>query len=158
MALPRLFHVNRDSQAADAALLAMRLIASLTLFSCSGIPKLFHLSSLLSTGSDPLGVGVLAPAAMIYAAFALGVCPLLVASGVATRYAALFTAISLAGTFFLIDRALPTNLLDPGHNSHPEVIWLFMAAYVALIFTGAGRYSLDNILSASSRDADPHPA
>jgi putative oxidoreductase len=153
MALPKLFEVNDDSRAADIALLVMRIIAGLTLFSCSGASKLFHLDSLLSSRVDPLGAGSLAPAAMIYAAFALGVCTLLVVAGFATRYAALFTVISLAATFFLIDHSLSTNLLDPGHNSHPEVTWLYMCAFLALVFTGPGRYSLDWILSKSSHQA-----
>jgi putative oxidoreductase len=152
MALPKLFQVNADSGAADAALLTMRTVAGLTLFFCSGVPKLFHLGSLISSGSDPLHLGSLAPAAMICAAFALGICTLLVVVGLATRYAALLIAISLMGTFFLIDRALPTNLLDPGHNSHPEVIWLYMSAYCALAFTGPGRFSMDRIIAKSSSD------
>jgi putative oxidoreductase len=147
MKLPNLFHVNEDSGSAHVALLSLRIIAGATLFAYSGAPKLFHLSHLLSSGSDPLGVGALAPAATIYAAFALGVCPLLVVFGLATRYAALFTTLSLAGTFFLIDRSLSTNLLDPGHNSHPEVMWLYMTSFLALMITGPGRYSLDRIVS-----------
>jgi putative oxidoreductase len=153
MTLRKLFLVNEDSQTADAALLAMRIIIGLTLFSCSGAPKLFHLAVLLSSGADPLGVGALAPLAMLYAAFSLGICTLLVVVGFATRFAALCSSISLAGTFFLIDHSLSTNLLDPGHNSHPEVTWLYMAAYFALIFTGPGRYSLDRIVSKSSTRA-----
>jgi putative oxidoreductase len=154
MVLPKLFHVNEDSRTADTALLSLRIIAGLSLFAYSGAPKLFHLSSLLSSGSDPLSVGSLAPAAMIYAAFALGICTVLVVVGLATRYVALFTTISLAATFFLIDHSLSTNLLDPGHNSHPEVMWLYMTMYFALIFTGPGRYSVDRILSAPSRRAE----
>jgi putative oxidoreductase len=153
MALPKLFQVNEDSPTADVALLAIRILAGLTLFVSSGAPKLFHLPSLLATNFDPLKVGALAAPALIYAVFALGICTLLVLVGLATRYAALFTTVSLAGTFFLIDHSVPTNLLDPGHNSHPEVMWLYMMAYFALIFTGPGRYSLDRILSKPSRTA-----
>jgi putative oxidoreductase len=158
MALPKLFQVNHDSPAADAALLAMRIIVGLTLFAYSGAPKLFHLGSLLSPGSDPLKLGAGAPVAMIYAAFALGICTLLVVLGLATRYAAFFTTVSLAATFFLIDHSLSTNLLDPGHNSHPEVTWLYMSAFFAMTFTGPGRYSLDRYISESSRQAKHEPA
>jgi len=158
MAIPKLFQVNHDSPAADAALLAMRIIVGLTLFAYSGAPKLFHLGSLLSSGSDPLKLGAGAPVAMIYAAFALGICTLLVVLGLATRYAAFFTTVSLAATFFLIDHSLSTNLLDPGHNSHPEVTWLYMSAFFAMTFTGPGRYSLDRYISESSRQAKHEPA
>lgn len=147
MALPKLFLVNRDSKTADLALLVIRILAGLTLFVNSGVPKLFHLSSALS--EDPLHIGALAAAAMIYAAFALGVCTLLVLVGLATRYAALFATISLAGTFFLIDRSLSANLFDPGHGSHGEIIWLYLAEYIGLVIAGPGRYSLDHFLSRS---------
>ena len=158
MAIPKLFQVNHDSPAADAALLAMRIIVGLTLFACSGAPKLFHLGNLLSSGSDPLKLGAVAPAAMVYAAFALGICTLLVVLGLVTRYAAFFTTISLAATFFLIDHSLSTNLLDPGHNSHPEVTWLYMSAFFAMIFTGPGRYSLDRFFLESLRQEKHEPA
>jgi putative oxidoreductase len=150
MSLPKLFHVNHDSPAADLALLSMRIIVGLTLFNYSGAPKLFHLPALISSGSDPLRTGALASASMIFATFALGICTLFVVVGLATRYAAFFTTISLAGTFFLIDHSLSTNLLEPGHNTHAEVTWLYMSAYFALIFTGPGRYSLDSVLSKTS--------
>lgn len=150
MSLPKLFHVNHDSPTVDVALLVMRIIVGLTLFNCSGAPKLFHLSAFISSGTDPAGVGALAAVSKIFAMFALGICTLFVVAGVATRYAAFFTAISLAGTFFLIDHALPTNLLDPGHNTHAEVVWLYMSAYFALLFTGPGRFSVDRILSRAS--------
>jgi len=148
MALPKLFQVNEDAPTTDWALLVVRIIVGYNLFLNSGVPKLFHLSS--AVGIDALGLGgSLAAPAMVYAAFALGICPLLVFFGLCTRYAAFFTTISLAATGLFIDHALTLNYLDPGHNSHPEVIWLFFSAYLVLIFTGPGRFSLDQIISGS---------
>ena len=158
MALPGLFEVNQDSPAASAALLAMRIIAGLTLFVSSGASKLLHLPGLIATNADPLHVGSLAAPAMIYAAIALGICTLLVAVGLATRYAALLTAISLAATGLVIDKALTLNYLDPGHNSHPEVTYLYFVTFVAMVFAGSGRYSLDRIISRSRRSAQPAAA
>lgn len=152
MAIPKLFQVNEDSPTTDWALLILRIIIGYNLFLNSGLPKLFHPSAVL--GLDALGVGnSLAGPAMIYAMFALGICPVLVFLGLATRYAAFFAMISLAATGIFIDRFFTLNYLDPGHNSHPEVIWLFFSAYLAVIFTGPGRYSLDRIFSKSSRQA-----
>jgi putative oxidoreductase len=148
MALPKLFHVNEDSPAADWALLAIRILAGLTLFNFSGAPKLFHLSNVMAI--DVLSLGGLAPLAMLYAAFALGICTLLVFVGLATRFAAFCTAVSLAATGLFVDHALSLNYLDPGHNSHPEVIWLYFSVYLVLIFTGPGRFSLDKLISRSS--------
>ena len=114
--------------------------------------------ALIATNADPLHVGSLAAPAMIYAAIALGICTLLVAVGLATRYAALLTAISLAATGLVIDKALTLNYLDPGHNSHPEVTYLYFVTFVAMVFAGSGRYSLDRIISRSRRSAQPAAA
>lgn len=149
MALPKLFQVNQDAPTADWALLIVRFIVGYNLFLNSGAPKLFHLSSVIQVDALGLGDGLAAPA-MIYAAFALGICPLLIFFGFATRYAAFFATISLAATGLFIDHALTLNYLDPGHNSHPEVVWLFFSTCLFLIFTGPGRFSLDRIFSDSS--------
>lgn len=153
MAMSRLSQVNQDAPATDWAILIVRIVAGYNLFLNSGVPKLLHLSALMQV--DALGIGrSLAAPAMIYAAFALGICPLLVFFGVATRYAAFFSMISLAATGLFIDHALTLNYLDPGHNSHPEAIWLFFSTYLVLIFTGPGRFSLDGIFSGSFRALD----
>ncbi len=149
MALPKLFHVNQDSPTADWALLIVRILIGYNLFLNSGLPKLLHLSSLMEANVE--GLGSLSAVVMLYAAFALGICPLLVFIGLATRYAAFFAMIALAGTGIFIDHFFTLNYLDPGHNSHPEVVWLFWACYLAVIFTGPGRFSLDRIISRSSR-------
>lgn len=156
MALPKLFHVNEDSRTTDVALLVIRLLAGSTLFLSSGAPKLFHFSAQLV--GDPLHAGALAVPAMVFAAFALGICTLLVLVGLATRYAALFTTLSLAATLFVIDHALTLNYLDPGHNSHPEATWLYLVTFLVLVFAGPGRISLDRILSKSSAKAQPATA
>jgi uncharacterized membrane protein YphA (DoxX/SURF4 family) len=153
MGLRGLFAVNTDAPATSAALVALRLLTGVTLFAESGAPKLANLPVLLSSHTDPLHVNALAPIAMAYAAIALGICTLLLAAGFATRCAALLVAVSLAGTFFGVDHALQANLLDPGHNSHPETIWLYMTIVASLILTGPGRYSLDWIATRKWKQA-----
>ena len=148
MTFPKLFQVNRDSSAANVALLILRVQIGVTLFCMSGYPKLFHFAA----QGDPLHLGALAVPAMLYATFALGVCSFLVVVGLATRYAAFFTTVSLAVTFFLIERGpLTTNPLTPGHDTHPEVTFLYMVMFLAVIFTGPGRYSFDQQVSNKAR-------
>jgi len=84
MALPKLFQVNQDAPTADWALLIVRIIVGYNLFLNSGVPKLFHLSSVMQVDALGLGSGLAAPA-MIYAAFALGICPLLIFFGFQVR-------------------------------------------------------------------------
>jgi putative oxidoreductase len=157
MALPKLFHVNDDAPTTDWALLIVRLIIGYNLFLNSGLNKLLHLSSMMRV--DTLGIGdSLAGPAMVYAAFALGICPLLVFFGLATRYAAFFSMVSLAATGIFVDHVFTLNYLDPGHNSHPEIVWLFFSMYLVVVFTGPGRFSLDGILSQSTRQARPASA
>lgn len=147
MALPKIFHVNDDAPTASLALLAIRFLAGLTLFVNSGLPKLAHLSQLANVPRGALPFGGLFAVALGFATLALGPGTLLLTLGLATRYAAAAVSLSLAGTFFVIDHALTLNLLDPGHNSHPEVIWLYMMLTVALVLAGPGRYSLDQLLT-----------
>jgi len=147
MALPKLFQVNQNAKTTDVALLITRLLVGITLFLASGAPKLAHLSSNLGSTDDSLHLGGFFPAAVIIATLALGICTLLVVVGLATRYAALLITLSLAGTGLLVDHVLTLNYLDPGHNSHPEVVWLYFTIALALVFTGPGRYSVDRLLS-----------
>ena len=147
MALPKLFQVNQNAKTTDVALLITRLLVGITLFLASGAPKLAQIPSILSPSADLAGLGGLAVPALIVSTFALGICTLLVVVGLATRYAALLITLSLAGTGLLIDHALRLNYLDPGHNSHPEVVWLYFTIALALVFTGPGRYSVDRLLS-----------
>ena len=141
---------GEDAPLTHVALAVARLLAGGTLFVESGWPKLLHLPALLAGRVDPLHLGVLAPLAMLYAALALGPGALLVVVGLACRWAALLVVISLAGTFFGIDHVLLVNLLDPGHNTHPEVIGLYLATMAMLALSGPGRYSLDGILTGQS--------
>jgi putative oxidoreductase len=147
MEIPKLFHVNHDAKTTDVALLISRLLIGITLFLFSGAPKLANLPNLFTSANNQDVASGLLTAATLYATFALGICTLLVVLGLATRYAALLVTISLAGTGLLIDHALTLNYFDPGHNSHPEIVYLYATAFLALIFTGPGRFSLDRLLS-----------
>jgi putative oxidoreductase len=150
MALPKLFQVNQDAPTTDWALLITRIIIGYNLFLNSGLPKLLHLSAIQM---NIQAFGSFSVPARLFAVFALGVCPVLVFFGLATRYAAFFAAISLAGTGIFFDHFFTLNYLDPGHNSHPEVVWLFFSFYMMIIFTGPGRFSLDRAILKSSGGA-----
>jgi putative oxidoreductase len=84
---------------------------------------------------DPIGIGVLP--SLLYAAFADGICTVLLIVGLGKRWAALFSFINIAV-------AWPSCI---GHEGeHGELIVLYLSIMLALMLPGAGSYSLDKRL------------
>lgn len=71
-------------------------------------------------------------------------CPLLLVVGAYTRFAALGAAITMGVAFFIVHGA---KLSGPGSG---EMAFLYFVAYIALLFTGGGRFSLDAKLGAKA--------
>jgi putative oxidoreductase len=85
---------------------------------------------------DIIGIGSMT--ALILVIFAEVVCAAMIMVGWYTRFAALSLAITMAVAFFLAHGAS----LAPGAHSG-ELAFIYLAASVALLFAGAGRFSLD---------------
>ncbi len=71
------------------------------------------------------------------AVFAEVVCSALLIAGLFTRFAALMLAITMGTAFFFVHKS---NLVDPGSG---ELAMVYLIAYVTLLFTGAGKISVD---------------
>ena len=138
----------------DAGLLVLRL-AGLGLAVFHGWPKLAALVSGTSRFHEGLaGMGLPFPVAMSWAA-GLGetLGGLLVALGFFTRAAAGVCAIAMAVAGFLRHHAHHYALAKIGLYQmtpdkekafgNPELALLYLCAFLALIFTGGGRFSLD---------------
>lgn len=82
--------------------------------------------------ADPIGIGVLT--SFYLALFAEFVCSILVALGVWTRLASVPLAITMIVAFFIHHA--------PDAFSDRQMPALFLLAYILLITTGGGRYSL----------------
>lgn len=125
----------------DGGLLALRVLAGLTLFIKHGYDKIFHFQQMAPTFSDPAHLG---PAvSLVLAMVSDGICSLLIIFGVATRWACaysfciIFAAWALRYHFLFLGRLV---------GDHGELMVLFLASLVAIFIAGPGRYSVDALL------------
>lgn len=102
-----------------------------------GLPKLMKMFSGDFTFADPIGIGP--ELSLILAAFAEGICGLFVALGLWTRFAAIVLSINMAVAFFFAHAG------DPFSTKEKSLLFLLM--FVVILFTGAGKYSIDQKLS-----------
>lgn len=86
---------------------------------------------------DPLGIGLIA--SLVLAVFAEVICSIFLIFGVATR----FSAISLSITMFIAAFIVHAN----DDFAVKEMALLYLLIYVVLAIVGAGKYSIDNLLS-----------
>jgi uncharacterized membrane protein YphA (DoxX/SURF4 family) len=85
---------------------------------------------------DPLGVGT--KVSLLLAVFAEVLCAALLVVGFLARFAALSLAVTMGVAFLVVHKAA----LAPGPASG-ELAFVYLAGFLALVFTGAGRYSVD---------------
>lgn len=123
------------SAAADFGLLVLRLGAGIALAMNHGFGKIPPTE--FSAGVEKLGF----PAPMAFAwaaAVAEAVCSLLVAAGFLTRPAALLVVITMGVAFFMAHSGDPFKVR--------ESAFIFGTIFLCILFTGAGRYSIDSAL------------
>ncbi len=121
----------------DFGILALRLSTGLFMLFGHGMPKLLHYSEKMATFPDPLSIG--SPASLALAVFAEVFCSIALILGFLTR----FSAITLFINMIVI--ALVVHLGDPWDQK--EFALLYAIPYLALVCTGAGRFSLDSAIS-----------
>ena len=101
-----------------------------------GWSKLTGFGSLSDKFPDPLGVG--SAFSLVLAIFAEVFCSLAVAAGIGTRVAAIPVIITMTVAAFMV------------HGDDPwakkEFALMYAIPFLALMFTGAGRYSIDAIV------------
>lgn len=102
---------------------------------------------------DPLGIG--STASLIGAAGAEFVCAILVVLGLLTRLAAVPVVFTMAVAAFVVHRADPWMM---GGGAAKEPALLFLTAFLALVFTGPGRYALDAFVFRNRAAARPAAA
>ena len=102
---------------------------------------------------DPIGIGATPSAILLTGAEFL--CALLVIVGAATRFAALPLVIAMGVAAFVAHGGDPwtletaVELFKQGQTPFPaakETPLMYFTVFLALIFTGAGRYSIDAII------------
>jgi len=127
---------NFSEASASVGLLVLRIGAGGLLLFGHGLPKLMHFSERAAGFADPIGAGPAVSLALVV--FAEVFCSLFVMFGLATRLAAIPPVI-----FFLI-AALVHHAADPWAKK--ELAFVYLVAFLTLILTGAGSYSLDGLL------------
>lgn len=127
--------VTSDWKHMNGALLFLRLFVGIMMLT-HGWAKLSAFTGLSDSFPDPLGVGSTLSLVMILLA-EVG-CSLLLMLGLITRLATLPLMFGMLMAFFVIHGADPFAVR--------ELPLLYLGIYVALLWTGAGRYSLDEVI------------
>jgi putative oxidoreductase len=134
----KLFSVKASDPAFSAGMLVLRLAAGVLLMVNHGYPKLMSFAEKSQTFGDPLGIG--GPASLGLAVFAEFFCAALVALGLLTRLASIPVIILFAVILAKISKDLTAG---PGGG---ELAALFLAAYLAILLAGPGKYSIDRLI------------
>lgn len=116
----------------DFGLLLLRVLLAAGLLT-HGIAKIANFSTLSTSFLDPLGIGVLP--ALLGAIFAEVVCSILVLIGLWTRLTVLPLIFTFIVVFFVVSGGAAF--------AQRELAYLYLAGWVVLFFTGAGRFSVD---------------
>jgi putative oxidoreductase len=120
----------------NVSALALRLTFGLMVCILYGFDKLMHFSNLKIIFPDPLHIGH--RWSLVLVIFAETLCGLLLVLGLFTRFAALVLVISFGVAAFLVHK---------GHvQAHAEQVYLFLAAFFAILLVGPGRISVDGMM------------
>jgi putative oxidoreductase len=121
----------------DVALLLLRVGVGSLMCLGHGLGKLSSYSARAAEFSDPLGVG--SPVSLALAIFAEFFCSIAVASGFLTRLSVIPLIATMSMAAFVIHAA------DPFRRK--ELALVYMLIFLILFIAGAGRYSLDHLLT-----------
>lgn len=133
------FLVKESKAASDTGLLLLRIVAGLVLLYGHGFEKL----GVIFSGQpiqfmDPIGLGP--KTSFFMAAFAEGICSILLVLGLFSRFASLVLSIN-----FVVIFIFHAFIVGDGFQVL-ELRFLYLMTFVALTFLGPGRRSLDYLL------------
>lgn len=130
------FSAARRLLLTDIGLLLLRLSLGFGMIYGHGWNKFINYGQMADGFADPIGLGPqLSLTLVVFAEF---FCSILVFFGLATRLALIPLIINMAVAFFIVHAAD-----DFGTK---EKAWLYLWPYVALFFTGPGRFSIDGLI------------
>jgi putative oxidoreductase len=133
--MSQFFSTKYKQGALDFSLFLLRLAGG-GLMIKHGFDKLIHFNDKVRTFPDPLHVGsTISLSLVIFAEF---FCAVLLVFGLLTRLAAIPLVICFSIALFVIHHG---QVWGDGESSA-----LFLAVYLALLFTGPGKFSLDRLI------------
>ena len=121
----------------DLGLLILRVAFGLSLCVLHGWGKVVHFSQMSGHFPDPIHIGPVL--SLLFAILSDVICSLLVALGLAARWAALVIAINTGVAFSMVHHFA---LSGPGGG---ELAFLFFWWALTIFITGPGRYSFDRL-------------
>lgn len=122
------------SKHSDIALLLIRVVFGGMMFLNHGMGKAAKVfAGELSKFGDPIGLGP--ELSLILTAFAEAACAILIVLGLFTRWAAIPLIITMAVAVFVVHLDDPLKQMELG--------LIYLTAFLAIFFTGPGRYSFD---------------
>ena len=119
----------------DYGLLILRVALGFSMLLLHGRGKMLNFSATLE--KFPALFGLPANVNLGLAIIAEVVCSTLLIAGLFTRFAALILAATMGSAFFFVHK----SALVGEHSG--ELAMVYLIAYVTLLFTGAGKYSVD---------------
>lgn len=134
MAIKKLLGAS-STTSMSAGLLILRVFTGVSLFLKHGLEKLTGYSTMVQHFPNPLHIG--AHATLAFALLSDGICSVLVVVGLFTRAAAAIVLINLLAAFLLVHHAAFFT------DGHVELVWVYIAAFLAILVAGPGRFSID---------------
>lgn len=126
----------------DIGLLVLRLTAAGMMLFGHGFDKLVNFSAKAEHFADPLGLGM--TTSLVLAVFAEFFCSVAILFGFLTRYATIPLIITMLVAAFIVHGD------DPW--SKKEFALVYLVPFLTLLFSGAGRYSVDAKLLGKKHD------
>ncbi len=122
------------------AILFTRVSIGFLMFFSHGLSKLLNYSTLSTSFPDPLGVGNQLSLCLVI--FSEIICSICLIVGFKTRLASIPLIITMLVAVFIV------HAVDPWQKQEVGILYLFI--YLSLLFSGSGRYSVDNLLSKNT--------
>lgn len=124
----------------DFGLLILRVALGFSMLLLHGRGKMLNFAATAEKMNGLLGLPGNVNAGL--AVFAEVICSALLIAGLFTRFAALMLAITMGTAFFFVHKSALVDVVATGVKSG-ELAMVYLIAYVTLLFTGAGKISVD---------------
>lgn len=133
--MSQFFSTKYKQGALDFSLLLLRVMGG-GLMAHHGFDKIIHFTEKVKTFSDPLHIGsTLSLSLVIFAEF---FCAVLLVFGLVTRLVAIPLVITMSVALFIVHHG---EVFGDGESSA-----MFLTAFVILLLTGPGKFSLDRLI------------